>query len=194
MIQFNLLVLFAGVVAYLVSIGASTALVLLYFRLNVRLIPGQKIVKLFKWGGSGPPPSPAPAIALGAATLSQAYLLRHVVFVIMTLVRDFLVERGDTLFSGGAPAAAVFKLIAQSLFFVIILSVLSVVSVWIAGFLFNWMTGELDEMKEILAGNVAVSILFAFVIFAVTAIMNEGIQDVARALIPYSRSGVVRLP
>ena len=117
--KFNLLVLLGGFIAYLVSIGASTALVLLFFRLNVRLIPGQKIVKLFHWrrssseGETSRPPSPAPAIALGAATLSQAYLLRHVVFVIMTMVRDFLVERGDSLFANGSPVLPILKLIAS---------------------------------------------------------------------------------
>jgi hypothetical protein len=196
MIHLNMLVLLAGFAAYFVSLVASTALVLLFLRLNVRLFPKQNVLKLFHWDPSSgePAPSPAPAIALGAATLSQAYLLRHVVFVIMTLVRDFLVERGDSLLTGGAPASSVLKLLAQSLLFLVILCILSVLSIWIAGGLFNVMTGELKEMQEILAGNLAVAVLFAFVLFAITAILDQGIEDIARALIPYSRSGVVRLP
>src|ERR1700710_1808194 len=106
MIRFNMLVLLGGVLAYLVSIVASTAMVLLFFRLNARLMPGQKVVQLFHWDRktSSSAPSPAPAIALGAATLSQAYLLRHAVFVIMTLLQDFLVQHGNALF--GAPLSA----------------------------------------------------------------------------------------
>ena len=196
MLHFNVLVLIAGFVAYFVSIVASTALVLLFFRLNVRLVPKQNILKLFHWDpASGKPaPSPAPAIALGAATLSQAYLLRHAVFVIMTLVRDFLVEKGDSMLTGAVSASSVLKMIMQSLLFLSVLCILSVLSIWIAGSLFNLMTGELKEMQEILAGNVAVAVLFAFVLFAITTILDQGIEDVARALIPYNRPGVVRLP
>ncbi|HET9210803.1 MAG TPA: hypothetical protein VFR03_10425 [Thermoanaerobaculia bacterium] len=195
MVHLNMLVLLAGFAAYFVSLVASTALVLLFLRLNVRLFPKQNVLKLFHWDPSSgePAPSPAPAIALGAATLSQAYLLRHVVFVIMTLVRDFLVERGDSLFTGGVPASSVLKLIGQSFFVLIVLCILSVISIWIAGGLFNLMTGEVKEMQEILAGNIAVAILFAFVLFAITTLLDLGIQDISRALIPYNRPGVVRI-
>ena len=66
-------------------------------------------------------------------------------------------------------------------------------SIWLAGWLFSIMTGELREMEEILHGNVAVAVLFAFVLFAITVILNQGIEDVAQALVPYGRSGVVRM-
>ncbi len=193
MVRFDLLVLLGGVLGYLVSILASTALVLLFYRLNSKMLPGRKILHLFSWDRetSTRPPSPAPAIALGAATLSQAYLLRHVVFVIMTLVQDFLL-----MAQGGltVPISAFLRLAGLSLLFLVVMSALAVLSVWIAGAFFTRMTGELDEMQEIMNGNVAVAILFAFVLFAVTAILNEGIEDISRALIPYNRPGVIRLP
>jgi uncharacterized membrane protein YjfL (UPF0719 family) len=56
------------------------------------------------------------------------------------------------------------------------------------------MTRGINELREIAEGNVAIAILFAFVLFAVTAILNEGIEDVSHSLVPYSRAGVVRIP
>ncbi len=56
------------------------------------------------------------------------------------------------------------------------------------------MTGELPEQEEILRDNLAVAIFYAFVLIAITVILNEGIEDLARSIIPYGRSGVVRLP
>lgn len=190
--RFNLLILAGGLLGYLVSIIASTALVLLFFRLNARMLPGGKVTALFTEKSAGRPL--APAIALGAATLSQAYLLRHAVFAVMTLVQDFLLAQGKNLLAGHFPFAAFFKVAGLSALLMGFLSLLAVVSIWIASAFFNWMTPGINELEEIAAGNVPVAILFAFVLFAVTAILNEGIEDVSRALIPYSRSGVVRIP
>lgn len=69
--RFNLLVLAAGLLGYLVSVIVSTAMVLLFFRLNARMLPGGKVTALFT--GELRERSLAPAIALGAATLSQAF-------------------------------------------------------------------------------------------------------------------------
>lgn len=192
MVGFNLLVLLGGVLGYLVSVVASTALVLLFFRLNARLLPGRKVTELFVAGG--PQDALAPAVALGAATLSQAYLLRHAVFVVMALVQDFLIAHGRNLFSDAFPAAPFFRMVGLAALLTVILSALAVLSIWIAGFFFNLMTPGIDELEEIRRGNLAVAVLFSFVLFAITVILNEGIEDVSRALIPYSRSGAVRIP
>lgn len=188
--RFDLLVLFAGVLGYLVSIAASTALVLLFVRLNVRMFPGgKKVTQLCV-----ETVSPAPAIALGAATLSQAYLLRSAVFVIMSLVQDFLIAHGNHVFTGNFPGGPFAKLVVLSIVLLAVLCILSVVSIWLASWFFNRMTGKVDEMKEIEGGNVSFAILYAFVLFAITVILNEGIEDLARALVPYGGSGAVRLP
>lgn len=210
MFQLNPLVLLGGFLGYLVSILASTALVLLFFRLNARMLPldsnesqpkkRKSAILLFRWATDTEltsrlpsPPSPAPAVALGAATLSQAYLLRHAVFTIMAMVQDFLVVHGDNLFSRTS-FYPFLRLVILSAFLMTVISALSVLSIRIAGSFFNKMTKGINEMEEIARGNLAVAILFALVLFSVTIILNEGIEDVTRALIPYSRAGVVRLP
>jgi len=70
MVRYDILVLVGGLLGYLVSIVASTALVLLFFRSNAGLLPGGKVTELFT--GTSSDRSLAPAIALGAATLCEA--------------------------------------------------------------------------------------------------------------------------
>ncbi|MEA2560035.1 MAG: hypothetical protein QOH06_1539 [Acidobacteriota bacterium] len=194
MVHFNLLVLFGGLLGYLVSIIASTALVLLFLRLNARMFPHKNALRLLLWEPkTDPKPSPAPAIALGAATLSQAYLLRHAVFAVMSMVQDLLAEHGDRILTAQFPFSAFVRLAALSALLFLVIALLSVLSIWLAGAFFNFLTGEMNELEEIEKGNIAVAILFAFVLFAVTMLLNEGIEEVARALVPYSQSGV-RLP
>jgi hypothetical protein len=55
------------------------------------------------------------------------------------------------------------------------------------------MTRGIDEISEIARGNVPVAVLFAFALLAITVLLNEGIGDISRALIP-SVSGMVRIP
>ena len=82
---------------------------------------------------------------------------------------------------------------ALSALLFLVIALLSVLSIWLAGAFFNFLTGEMNELEEIEKGNIAVALLFAFVLFAVTMLLNQGIEEVARALVPYSMSGV-RLP
>lgn len=191
--HFNLLVLLGGLLGYGVSILASTALVLLFFRLNSRILPGRSVIKLLVGKEVESERPLAPAIALGAATLCQAFLLRHAIFTVMAMVQDFLVTQGDELSAGRFPWGASLKLAGMSILILSVLSLLAVVSIWIAGAFFNRMTPGVDEIEEIAKGNVPLAVLFAFVLLAVTALLNEGIQDVSRALVPYGRPGVVRI-
>lgn len=194
MLRYNIdvLVLLAGLAGYLVSVIASTALVLLFFRLNAKLLPGGKVTAMFT--GESSSQALAPAIVLGAATLCEAFLLRHAVFVIMAIVRDFLVSHGNHLFAGHVPLGSVLRTIWLSTCLLTVLSMISVMSIWVAGAFFNWMTRGIDELAEIASGNIAMAVFFAFVLFAVTAILNEGIEDFSRGLIPFTRPGVIRLP
>ena len=205
--RYDVLVVLGGLVGYLVSIISSTALVLLFYRTNLRLLPGVKVTDLFAGGralgrtdGDSDEErrkalrSLAPAVALGAATLCEAYLLQHAVSAVMVLAQDFLITYGNHLLTGEFPLVPFFKMLGLSISLLACLSALAVLSIWIAGHLFDWMTPGIDELKEIAQGNLAFAILFAFVLFAITLILSEGIESVARVLIPYNRPGVLRLP
>jgi hypothetical protein len=182
MVPLNPFVITASVLAYLVSILASAALVLLFFRLNSRLLPESKVTALFKGDLSNQ--SLAPAIVLGAATLSEAFLLRHAVYVVMVLVQDFLATYGNRLFSGDFPFVPFVRQTSLAILLFAMIAMLSVLSIWIAGAFFNRMTPEIDEISEISRGNLPVAVLFAFALFSITVLLNEGIGDISRALIP----------
>jgi hypothetical protein len=41
---------------------------------------------------------------------------------------------------------------------------------------------------------VAVAIFFAFALLAITVILDRGVEDLARSLIPYERAGILHVP
>jgi uncharacterized membrane protein YjfL (UPF0719 family) len=170
----------AGLVGYAVSVLAAVVVVFVLYRLNTLLTSRARQLELLRGGHH------AIAVALGAIVLCQAFLMRHAVFPVMAVVRD--------LFLTPVTARAAALVLAQSALFFVVVAGLSWGSVAGGAWLFTHLTGELPEQEEILNDNVAVAILFAFVLMAITAIVNEGIEDLSRSLIPYARHGVLRLP
>jgi len=169
----------AGLLAYAVAILLSTLLVFLVYRLNTWVTTRIEEERLLLQGHR------SIAIALGAMLLSQAWLLRHAVFPIMVMVRGLILQPpslGRTL-----------VVVGQSLLILVVLGLLSFASVALAAWLFTKLTGALREHEEILKDNVAVAIFFAFALLAITAILNEGVEDLSRSLIPYGRTGILHL-
>jgi uncharacterized membrane protein YjfL (UPF0719 family) len=178
--SFDLPSILAGLLACGVAVFVSTALVFIAFRLNMMLRRRDEQVRLLLSGHR------SIAVALGATILSQALLLRHVVFPVMAVLRDLFLQRASMF--------TVFAVAGQCGIFFLVIGFVAIGSVWLAGWLFTRMTGDLPEQEEILRDNLAVAIFYAFVLLAITVILNEGIEDLARSIIPYGRSGVVRLP
>src|SRR5512137_1394785 len=83
--------------------------------------------------------------------------------------------------------------VGYALLFFAIVGVLSFASVVLAAWLFSKMTRTLPEREEILKDNLAVAILFAFVVVAITLVVNEGVVDLSRSIIPYPESGLVQI-
>ena len=177
---FDLASLVAGLVAYGLAVLGAVLLVFVTFRVNTLLASRIEGERLLLAGHR------SIAIALGATVLSQALLLRHAVFPAMAVVRDLFLER--------AAWPTVLAVAGQCAVFFLVIAVLSVGSVALSAWLFTRMTGHLPEHQEILEDNVAVAIFYAFVLLAITAILNEGVEDLSRSLIPYGRTGVLRLP
>jgi uncharacterized membrane protein YjfL (UPF0719 family) len=169
----------AGFVAFGFSVLASVLLVFVTYRLNT-LLTSRIDQERYLLSGHR-----SVAIALGSVVFAQAILLRHAVFPTMVVIRDLFLKP----FSAAGTAWA---LLYAFLFFVII-SVLSFGSVALAAYLFAKMTGALPEKDEILKDNVAVAIFFGFVVVGIALIVNEGLADLARSIIPYAESGVLRI-
>jgi uncharacterized membrane protein YjfL (UPF0719 family) len=174
----NSSVVLAGLLAYAVAVVASAVLVFLTFRANL-FVTRSQAEDLLLAGHR------ASAIAHGAVLLAQAVLLRHAVFPVMAVVRDLIVQHADT--------AHTLAVIGQCALFFVIIGLLSVASVVVATWLFTLLTGRIPEREEIRKDNVAVAIFFAFAVLAITLIVNEGMEDLSRSLIPYGASGVVRI-
>jgi uncharacterized membrane protein YjfL (UPF0719 family) len=170
----------AGLVAYGVSVAASVLLVFGTYRLNTFLTRTIDEEQLLRQGHR------SVAIALGAVVLGQAILLRHAVFPTMVVLRELFL-------APPSPAEALWAA-SQCLLFFVVVALLAAGSVALATWLFTRMTPHLPEPEEILKDNVAVAIFFACVLLAIVALLNEGLEDLSRSLIPHGRTGVIRIP
>lgn len=179
--EFDLSSLAAGLVAYGVSILVAVGLVFVTFRVNAALLASRRDEEDMLLAGHR-----SVAITLGATLLSQALLLRHAVFPSMAVLRD--------LFLAKSSLGTVAWSVAQCLLFFAVIAIASFGSVQFSAWLFTRMTGKLKEHEEILKDNVAVAIFYAFVLLAITAVLNEGIEDLSRSLIPYGRTGIIQVP
>ena len=169
----------AGFVAFGVSVLASVLLVFVTYRLN-SLVTRRIDQERYLLSGHR-----SVAIALGSVVLAQAILLRHAVFPTMVVIRELFLRP----FSLAGTASA----LGYAFLFFVVIGVLSFGSVALAAWLFTRMTGALPEQEEILKDNVAVAIFFGFVVLSIALIVNEGLADLARSIIPFAQSGVLRI-
>ena len=178
--RFDLAVVAAGMVAYGVAVVTAALLVFVVYRANAFITREVDEEGLLRGGHR------SIAISLGAILLSQAVLLRHAVNPVMVMVRELFLEPPS------AREAMVTALRCGGV--VALLTLVAFASTALAAFLFTRMTRGLDEHGEIHRDNVAVAIFHAFVLLAITAILNEGMEDLARSLVPFGQRGVLTLP
>jgi uncharacterized membrane protein YjfL (UPF0719 family) len=171
--------LLGGLVAYLVSALVAVGLVFVTYRLNLRLTDRIDEERLLLAGHR------SLAVALGTVVLCQAMLLRHAVFPCMVMIRE--------LFFRPFVGMEVALVALRCLLLFVVVGLLGVASVAGAAFLFSRLTRAIPEREEILKDNIAVAVLFSFVLLGITLILNEGLADLARALVPLGDSGVLRL-
>ena len=179
--EIHLASLAAGALSCAVALGLAVVLVFGTFRLHAAILTSRHDGEAMLLSGHR-----SLAIALGATLLSQSILLRHAVYPTMAVVRD--------LFLGHPSAAEVWRVVGQCALFWVVLAVAAIGSVLLAAWLFTRLTGRLPEQEEILKDNVAVAIFYAFVLLAITMVLNEGIEDLSRSLVPYGPTGVIELP
>lgn len=179
--EFNFLNLSAGFVAYVVGfvVGVVPLGYWAFVKLNFFSTARAEEVEIRNG-------NLAAAIEAGVVVLCQALLARHAVFALMAVVRTMFVE---TL-----TGAEIGWIILRSVLVWLVLVSLAIASVWLAGKLFKACTDFFDEDREINKGNVAVAVFFSLALLGITVILNEGMEDFSRSLIPYARTGMVELP
>jgi uncharacterized membrane protein YjfL (UPF0719 family) len=173
-------VIAAGLIAYAVAVLVATLLVFLGYRISVRLTVKLEEERLLLAGHR------SVAIGLGAVLLSQAVLMRHALFPVMVVLRGLFLEPYD--------AGRLTLTLAQCAAFIAAIGVVSVGSVLLAGWLFTRLTGRIPEHDEILADNLAVAIFFAIALLAITLVLDRGVEDLARSLVPYDQTGILHIP
>ena len=178
--RFDLAVVAAGAAAYGVAVVLAALLVFLVYRANAFITREVDEEGLLRGGHR------STALSLGAILLSQAVLLRHAVHPVMVMVRELFLEPPSLR------EALVTALRCAGV--VSLLTVVAFGSTALAAFLFTRMTRGLDEHAEIRRDNVAVALFYLFVLLAITAVLNEGMEDLSRSLVPLGGRGVLTLP
>lgn len=168
-----------GVLAYVVAVLVSVLLVFAVHRVSPVIGMGMVESDLARAG------NPAEGLAMGAVVLGQAVLLRHAVYPVMAMMRNVL-SRPFRL-----PEVAIGVL--YSALFVLVVAAAAVFAVQFAAWMFTRLTPELDEREEIRRGNLAVAIYFALIVLSTTIVVNEGVEDLARSIIPYESAGIVQI-
>lgn len=177
----NFLVIAAGLIAYCVAILLGTGpLVYAAYLLDKALTKKIDEDSELKRGNR------AIAIELGTTIFCQAILVRHAVFAVMAVVRSLFIE--------DLPASAITWILIRSGLCIVIIAMLALGSVHICSWVFRKLMKHIDVAGAIQRGNVAMATFFALVLFAMTLVLNEGMEDFSRSLIPYGRAGIVNLP
>jgi uncharacterized membrane protein YjfL (UPF0719 family) len=126
------------------------------------------------------------AIELGTTIFCQALLVPHAVFAAMAVVRSLFVEELE----GSAIAWIIFR----SGLCIAIIVILAMGSVHFCGWVFKKFMRHMDVAGAIQRGNIAMATFFALVLLSMALVLNEGMEDFSRSLIPYGRAGIVELP
>jgi len=175
----NFLSIVAGLVAYCFAILLGTGpLVFLAYSLDKWLTKNVDEDKLMSQDNR------SVAIELGTTILCQAILIRHAVYAFMAIIRSLFVEE--------LPGGEIFWLLARSVMFILIIIGLALGSVHIAGTLFKKCMKKFNvDIDEGIRSknNIAMAIFYALVLLAITLVLNEGMEDFSRSLIPYGRGG-----
>jgi len=178
----DLLGVIAGLIAFCVAVvlGAGPVVYVSYL-LDKKLTTKIDEDQLLKSGNR------AIALELGTTMLCQAILIRHAVYAAMAVVRNLFIEE--------LAWKEAFSVIGRSILCVMIIVALAMISVQVAGSLFKRLVHHMNVDTAIrVTGNVAMAIFYSMALLAITLVLNEGMEDFSRSLIPYGRGGIVDLP
>jgi len=178
----NMPIVAAGLLAYLVAFALGTG-PLIYVTLLVDEALTKRIDEYQEINDGNLPV----AIELGATVVCQAILIRHAVYASMAILR--------TLFVPELPPAQWAAIFFRSGICALIIVLLGLGSVYISGSIFKKFS---KKRLDVEAGirekrNLAMAVFYAFVLVAITATLNEGVDDFSRSLIPYGRTGIIDL-
>ncbi len=164
-----------GLLALALATGLSVVMVFGVFRLDLWLTRWMDEQALLTEGNR------SVAVVLGSMLVCQAMLLRHGVTPVMSMVR--------TAFVQPVGAVPLWQVVASALLILVVMTIATVLALGLALVLFTWMTRGIAERAEILRDNLAVAIFLGAVLIAITLMLDPGMADLARALIPTPESG-----
>ena len=119
----------------------------------------------------------AVALVITSAFVAMAIMARHALYPIAAVIQDFW-------FLGRNDLMEYVHFVLRSLGYLVFTVFLSLVSISVALLLFQRLTRDIEEEKEIKRNNIAVGLLMGGVLISFAILMETGISDFVNALIP----------
>ncbi len=118
---------------------------------------------------------------LKKGNVAVGILLGAVILSIANVVQSGVASITGSITAGMGPGALMVSL-AIGIINLLIGLIAAVVSIYLAMSILDKITVEIDEWKEVKRGNVAVAIMMAAVLFAVSFVVQAGVAGISRAL------------
>ena len=157
----------------LIEIGISILLGVLILYLSYKLI--DKLIKdKFKIKND----NISYSIFVSSVLFSVAYLISGIKSPILNSIK-LLIDNPD--YSG----IIVLDGLKYSLLFISIIIITIVVVIFLSIFLFTIMTKDIDEFKEIKNNNIAIAIITATLVIAISLLVKESVYLLLESFVPY---------
>ena len=121
---------------------------------------------------------------VAVAVLDGAIVLA-IIIVVKNSIETAITIFSNTLRNPDAEVLTYIKTAALMLGHIILAGVIAFGAIYIALQFFMWLTKDLDELNEIKANNVAVSIFLGVIIIALALLLEPGVRMILDALIPF---------
>jgi uncharacterized membrane protein YjfL (UPF0719 family) len=168
----DLILLITGIVQIFLSLLIAVTLVYLSSKIFRKMITGINETEELKKNNV------AVAILNGSIVLALIIVVKKSIESAITIFGNIL-RNPDAVLSSYIQSALIM------LGHILLGGIIAFTSIYAALQIFIWLTKDLDELKEIKENNTAVGILLGIIIVSMALLLQQGVDTVLNALIPF---------
>ncbi len=120
-----------------------------------------------------------------AVAIINSALVIALIIIVMNSIETAITIFSNTLRNPEAVFMNYIKTALLMLGHIILAGIVALGSIYIGLYVFMYLTKDLDELKEIMENNIAVSIFLSVIIIALALLLEPGIRTILDALIPF---------
>ena len=177
-VTMDLILLITGIVQIFLSLLIAVTLVYLSFKIFRKMISGINETEELKKNNV------AVAILNGSIVLALVLVVKKSIESAITIFSNIL-RNPDAVLSSYIQSALIM------LGHILLGGIIAFTSIYAALQIFIWLTKDLDELKEIKENNTAVGILLGIIIVSMALLLQQGVDTVLNALIPFPQVSLI---